>query len=147
MPTHAIQDRILTSFPHMLMFVPCPLLRALLPLPYADAYVQRGGRTIELKKTVDEAIANIPVEAGGPSLVSTVFCFERVERERSSVVGRDVWMSDILKKQRPYCPPEAMDSEDTLFFLYTSGSTGKPKGLAHTQAGLSLCVLVVPSAE
>merc|ERR1711963_989050 len=40
-----------------------------------------------------------------------------------------------MKKQRPYCPCEVMDSEDTLFLLYTSGSTGKPKGVVHTQAG------------
>merc|ERR1711879_660381 len=39
---------------------------------------------------------------------------------------------------RPYCPPEAMDSEDYLFMLYTSGSTGKPKGVAHSTAGYLL---------
>lgn len=39
---------------------------------------------------------------------------------------------------RPYCPPEAMNSEDSLFMLYTSGSTGKPKGVVHTTAGYLL---------
>ena len=34
-----------------------------------------------------------------------------------------------MDKQRAYCPPEVLDSEDPLFMLYTSGSTGKPKGL------------------
>lgn len=41
----------------------------------------------------------------------------------------------MVSGERPYCPPELMDSEDYLFTLYTSGSTGKPKGLAHSTAG------------
>jgi acetyl-CoA synthetase len=48
---------------------------------------------------------------------------------------RDVWWHDVVPGERPYCPPELMDSEDYLFTLYTSGSTGKPKGLAHSTAG------------
>ena len=36
------------------------------------------------------------------------------------------------------CPPDVMDSEDSLFLLYTSGSTGKPKGVVHSQAGYLL---------
>jgi len=52
--------------------------------------------------------------------------------------GRDVWMQDVMPNMRPYCPPEAMDSEDLLFMLYTSGSTGKPKGVGHCTAGYLL---------
>jgi len=44
-------------------------------------------------------------------------------------------MQEAMQSERPYCPIEHMDSEDTLFLLYTSGSTGKPKGLLHTTAG------------
>jgi acetyl-CoA synthetase len=40
--------------------------------------------------------------------------------------------------QRPVCPCEPTDAEDTLFLLYTSGSTGKPKGIQHTIAGYML---------
>src|SRR5450759_2826276 len=43
-----------------------------------------------------------------------------------------------MEGERPYCPIEHMDSEDTLFLLYTSGSTGKPKGVSHTTAGYLL---------
>lgn len=43
-----------------------------------------------------------------------------------------------MAKEPAECPPEALDSEDTLFLLYTSGSTGKPKGVVHTQAGYLL---------
>jgi acetyl-CoA synthetase len=49
--------------------------------------------------------------------------------------GRDLWASEIMDAERPYCPCEWMDSEDPLFMLYTSGSTGKPKGILHTTAG------------
>jgi len=54
------------------------------------------------------------------------------------VDGRDLFWSTEMAKQRPYCPCEVMDSEDTLFLLYTSGSTGKPKGVVHTTAGYLL---------
>ena len=43
-----------------------------------------------------------------------------------------------MDAERPYCPVETMDAEDTLFLLYTSGSTGKPKGVSHTSAGYLL---------
>jgi acetyl-CoA synthetase len=98
----------------------------------------RGGRVVPLKKITDEAIAAIPESAGGPALVKKVFMFERTKKEVGFVEGRDMWMEAACANARPYCPPEAMDSEDTLFYLYTSGSTGKPKGIAHTQAGYLL---------
>jgi acetyl-CoA synthetase len=39
--------------------------------------------------------------------------------------GRDIFVEERIAKERPYCPPEHMDSEDPMFVLYTSGSTGK----------------------
>jgi acetyl-CoA synthetase len=98
----------------------------------------RGGRIVKLKSITDQAIANIPESAGGPSLVKNVFCFKRTNENVNFVEGRDLWMEELCANARPYCPPESMDSEDTLFYLYTSGSTGKPKGIAHTQAGYLL---------
>ena len=49
-----------------------------------------------------------------------------------------MWLDELAKTQRPYCPCEVMDSEDPLFILYTSGSTGRPKGILHTTAGYLL---------
>ncbi len=88
----------------------------------------RGGRTIPLKQTVDEAL-------GGLNSVSSVLVSRRTDAEVSMSEGRDHWLDDELAKQRATCPAEWMDSEDPLFILYTSGSTGKPKGVMHTTAG------------
>jgi acetyl-CoA synthetase len=61
-----------------------------------------------------------------------------VGTETPHLSQKDVDMVDAVKRVRPICPCEWMDSEDTLFVLYTSGSTGKPKGVAHTTAGYLL---------
>jgi len=91
----------------------------------------RGGKTIPLKRTVDEAVAACPS-------VRNVFMAVRTGREVPFSPHRDIYLDQAMKSQKPYCPPEPMDSEDTLFLLYTSGSTGKPKGIAHSTAGYLL---------
>lgn len=88
----------------------------------------RGGRSIPLKATSDEAVE-------GLSLVQTVLVVRRTETDVPMVEGRDYWLHEEGKKQRETCPAEAMDAEDPLFVLYTSGSTGKPKGVLHTTGG------------
>jgi acetyl-CoA synthetase len=100
---------------------------------------KRGGRTMALKQTVDDAITGIQsLPETEVVKVEKVFVFERTDATVNMVAGRDVDMKSELSKYRPYCPPVSMDSEDPLFFLYTSGSTGKPKGVAHTTAGYIL---------
>lgn len=46
--------------------------------------------------------------------------------------GRDIFVEELIAKERPYCPPEHMDSEDPMFVLYTSGSTGANATLSTT---------------
>ncbi|KAG2467227.1 ACS2L synthetase, partial [Polypterus senegalus] len=90
----------------------------------------RGGKIIELKKTVDEAVLTCPT-------VKYVFVGNRTENKVP--MGKiDIQLEDEMAKESPVCPPEALGSEDMLFMLYTSGSTGKPKGIVHTQAGYLL---------
>ena len=91
----------------------------------------RGGKLIPLKRTVDEAVMACPT-------VRHVFVTKRTGAKVPFFPPRDVDMDEENQKQRPYCPAEPMDSEDTLFLLYTSGSTGKPKGIAHSTAGYLL---------
>lgn len=88
----------------------------------------RGGKKIELKKIVDEALLKCPP-------VERVIVFARTTSFHSMKEGRDVWWHDEIKGMEPHCPAETMDAEDLLFILYTSGSTGKPKGMVHTCGG------------
>jgi acetyl-CoA synthetase len=88
----------------------------------------RGGKKIELKKIVDDALLKCPS-------VERVIVFARTTSPHPMKKGRDVWWHDEIKGRVPHCPAEMMDSEDMLFILYTSGSTGKPKGMVHTCGG------------
>eukprot|EP00064_Thunnus_orientalis_P005937 superscaffoldBa00000599_g5951 len=102
----------------------------------------RGGKVIELKKTVDVAVESCPT-------VQQVFVAMRTENP-VVMTARDIDMEEVreqkanqnlikeMLKEDVVCEPAVMDSEDVLFLLYTSGSTGKPKGLVHTQAGYLL---------
>jgi acetyl-CoA synthetase len=96
----------------------------------------RGGRVVQLKRIADEAIAECPS-------IKTVVVFQRTgDSSVQMVPGRDVYWANEVTQQRPYCPVEAMNSEDPLFMLYTSGSTGTPKGVVHSQAGYLLGTLL-----
>jgi len=88
----------------------------------------RGGRNIPLKAVSDKALEACPD-------VHSVFVLRRTGSKCNMAKGRDVWWHDAILAERPYCPCEWMDSEDTLFMLYTSGSTGKPKGIQHSTGG------------
>ncbi len=88
----------------------------------------RGGKKIELKKIVDEAIASCPT-------VETSIVLECIKSKVDMKSGRDFWWHEEMSKASLLCPAEEMDAEDLLFILYTSGSTGKPKGMVHTCGG------------
>jgi acetyl-CoA synthetase len=92
---------------------------------------RRGGKTVPLKATVDEA-ATI---AGG---VDAVLVIRATGSQVSMQEGRDHWYHAVSQEAATDCPPEPMNAEDPLFILYTSGSTGKPKGVMHTTGGYLL---------
>ena len=92
---------------------------------------KRGNKIISLKRTVDEAVMACPS-------VKNVFMVRHTNNKVPFYDHRDIDLVEAMKKEKPYCPIEHMDSEDTLFLLYTSGSTGQPKGIAHTTAGYLL---------
>ncbi|WP_417509313.1 acetate--CoA ligase [Methylophaga sp.] len=92
----------------------------------------RGGKTVELKKTTDQAL-----DAGCES-VEKVIVYQRTKHDVPMQAGRDIWWSDVTADQPEECEPEWMDAADPLFLLYTSGSTGKPKGIQHSCGGYLL---------
>lgn len=97
---------------------------------------KRGGKIIETKKIVDEALKSCPQ-------VSNVLVFKRTGNSHIPwVKGRDLWWNEEIVKYPPYSPPVSVNSEDSMFLLYTSGSTGKPKGIQHTTAGYLLGALL-----
>ncbi|SMF07950.1 acetate--CoA ligase [Pseudogulbenkiania subflava] len=93
----------------------------------------RGGKTVPLKATVDEALA-----MEGTSSVKNVIVYQRTNGGANWTEGRDVWWHKLVEGQSEACEPEWMNAEDPLFILYTSGSTGKPKGIQHSTAGYLL---------
>jgi acetyl-CoA synthetase len=92
----------------------------------ADGYYRRG-KLIDLKSNADEGVKDTRVEK--------VVVVKRANNQVNSIEGKDFWWHDLVKSSQPYCKPETMNSEDSLFILFTSGSTGKPKGVVHTTGG------------
>ena len=81
----------------------------------------RGGKTIDLKGIVDEALEQC-------SCVENVLVAKRISSDIELKENRDHWLQPLLDEAADSCEAETMDAEDPLFILYTSGSTGKPKG-------------------
>ena len=93
----------------------------------------RGGKLIQLKKIVDEALTETPQ-------VEKVVVVKRQGLDIAMQAGRDLYWHTLLADipEETVVPCEPMESEDPLFILYTSGSTGKPKGIVHTQGGYAV---------
>jgi acetyl-CoA synthetase len=94
----------------------------------------RGGKAVELKAAVDEALAMSESHS-----VKQVIVYQRTDTPPVQWnKPRDIWWHDLTASQSEHCEPEWMEAEDPLFILYTSGSTGKPKGIQHATAGYFL---------
>ena len=96
---------------------------------------RRGGKSVSLKKNVDQAVAQCPN-------VHTVLVIQHTDGDVQWNDKHDVWYHEVAATVDTDCTPEEMDAEDPLFILYTSGSTGKPKGVLHTTAGYLLYAAV-----
>ncbi|WHP80499.1 acetate--CoA ligase [Edwardsiella anguillarum] len=90
----------------------------------------RAGRTIPLKRNVDEALLHPQVNS-----VRHVVVFRRTGGAGEWDSGRDRWWHELMAQADEHCPAVEMNAEDPLFILYTSGSTGKPKGVLHSTGG------------
>jgi len=92
---------------------------------------RRGGKTINTKRIVDDAVRSCPT-------IEHVLVVRRTGSDIPWTAARDLWWNEQMDGARPYCAPEPMNAEDPLYLLYTSGSTGKPKGVLHTTGGYLL---------
>ncbi len=92
----------------------------------------RAGHVVELKKAVDEALAQ------GCKTIEKVLVYKHAGNGIEWKDGRDLWWQDLAAKASAECEPEWVEAEHPLFLLYTSGSTGKPKGVQHSSAGYLL---------
>jgi len=90
----------------------------------------RGGKTVPLKKNVDEALTHPSVNT-----VEKVIVIKRTGADIAWHKTRDIWYHEAIASESKQCQPAEMRAEDPLFILYTSGSTGKPKGVVHTTGG------------
>ncbi len=88
----------------------------------------RGGKTIQLKNIMDNALQACPD-------VKKCIIVKRTGNKVNLEKNRDVYLNDLISGVEDFCKPEEMNAEDPLFILYTSGSTGKPKGVLHTSGG------------
>ncbi|MEE9331983.1 MAG: acetate--CoA ligase [Methylophilaceae bacterium] len=92
----------------------------------------RGGRTLPLKKAVDDGIA-----MGGCDSIQQVVVLKKTS-QAVTWNSNDIWWHDLIEGKTDECPPVMVNAEHPLFILYTSGSTGKPKGVQHASAGYLL---------
>ncbi len=100
----------------------------------------RGGKLIELKKMVDEALINI--DKNIHQIKHTIIHNRTPDLNTKITPHQDIWWNDVVDNQDKECIPEWVTSEHPLFILYTSGSTGKPKGILHTSGGYLLGTIV-----
>ncbi len=91
---------------------------------------KRGGKRVNLKANVDEAITLCQ-----PACVENVLVVNHCDQAITLNAPRDIDYQTLVRHQSSECPAETMNAEDPLFILYTSGSTGKPKGAVHTTGG------------
>jgi acetyl-CoA synthetase len=86
----------------------------------------RRGKTVDLKRILDDAVAG--------SGVRRVVVWRRLsEPPALSELERD-WDAYVAG-QPETCEPAIVGANDPLFILYTSGTTGKPKGVVMTHGG------------
>ena len=95
----------------------------------ADGFY-RGGRCINLKTVVDEALEGVRGDAA-----ETVVVVRRTGDDIDMREPRDLYYHDLLRQESPEAATEIMEAGEPLFWLPTSGTTGRPKSVVHDHGG------------
>lgn len=93
----------------------------------ADASLRRG-KTVEIKKSADEAVREVPS-------IRHVVVARRTGDDVPMRLDRDLSWDDFMARGSAPVETERTDAEDVSLVIYTSGTTGRPKGTVHTHAG------------
>ena len=91
----------------------------------------RRGRTVAMKATLDDALADVPS-------VRHVIVARRLGGDTPMRDGRDVWWEALVEGRSAELPAAELDAEHPMMIVYTSGTTGRPKGVVHTHCGLTV---------
>lgn len=95
----------------------------------------RGGKVVEYKPLLDEAIATSSHKPG------TVLLIDRGLAAMNLVDGRDhLWGALRQKHVGTPVPCEWVESTHPSYTLYTSGTTGKPKGVQRDTGGYAVAL-------
>ena len=95
----------------------------------------RGGKVVEYKPLLDEAIATSTHKPAGVLMV------DRKLAAMNLVAGRDhLWGALRQKHLNSVVPCEWVDSTHPSYTLYTSGTTGKPKGVQRDTGGYTVAL-------